>query len=220
MKKIYVVGFGLDYMSWINNAIHVENMEEADIVLFTGGEDVSPSLYGEENVLSFSNPDRDMYEKTMFEEACKNNKNIIGICRGSQLLTALNGGKLIQDVTNHALASGHNIRILNKDLIMRATSTHHQMMYPFNLPKEDYKLIGVSEKRRSTHYLTANGRIISDLDEFIPYEPEIVYYYKTRSLAIQPHPELMEKDSDLVVFLNDLIEHIVAKKVNICDKHL
>ena len=58
MKKIYVVGFGLHYMSWVNNAIHVENIEEADIVLFTGGEDVSPSLYGEENVLSFSNPDK------------------------------------------------------------------------------------------------------------------------------------------------------------------
>src|SRR5690606_17623115 len=114
MKKIYVVGFGLHYMSWINNAIHVENMEEADIVLFTGGEDVSPSLYGEENVLSFSNPDRDIYEKAMFEEACKNNKNIIGICRGSQLLTALNGGKLIQDVTNHT-SFVHNIRILDED---------------------------------------------------------------------------------------------------------
>ena len=89
---------------------------------------------------------RDIYEKAIFEEACKNNKNIIGICRGSQLLTALNGGKLIQDVTNHALASGHNIRILDEDIIMTATSTHHQMMYPFNLPKEDYKLIGVSEE--------------------------------------------------------------------------
>ena len=49
----------------------------------------------------------------MFEEACKNNKNIIGICRGSQLLTALNGGKLIQD-NKSCLASGHNVRILDK----------------------------------------------------------------------------------------------------------
>jgi hypothetical protein len=103
---------------------------------------------------------------------------------------------------------------------MKVTSTHHQMMYPFNLPKEDYRLIGVSEKRRSRHYLTANKHIVSDLDKFIPYEPEIVYYYKTKSLAIQPHPELMEKDSDFVVFLNDLIEDIVAKKVNICDKYI
>ena len=47
--KIYVVGNSTHYASWIDNHKLVDNIEDADIVLFTGGEDVDPKYYNEEN---------------------------------------------------------------------------------------------------------------------------------------------------------------------------
>ena len=45
MKKVFVVGTALNYADFIKDAALTSDMKEADIVLFTGGEDVSPSLY-------------------------------------------------------------------------------------------------------------------------------------------------------------------------------
>ena len=45
MKKIFVVGSALNYADFINDSILTSDMSEADIVLFTGGSDVSPALY-------------------------------------------------------------------------------------------------------------------------------------------------------------------------------
>jgi hypothetical protein len=44
--KIFVVGPAKHYSDWIYNHELTDVLEEADIVLFTGGEDVDPSLYG------------------------------------------------------------------------------------------------------------------------------------------------------------------------------
>ena len=41
--KIYVVGGDLNYANWISDKEFVQTPEEADLVLFTGGEDVHPS---------------------------------------------------------------------------------------------------------------------------------------------------------------------------------
>ena len=58
------------------------NNEEADIVIFTGGEDVDPSLYHEEkHPTTYSNLNRDLYERDKFEHI-KPNQLAIGICRG------------------------------------------------------------------------------------------------------------------------------------------
>ena len=35
--KVYVVGYGKNYARWIPNLIHVNSVDEADVVLFTGG---------------------------------------------------------------------------------------------------------------------------------------------------------------------------------------
>ena len=69
MKKVYVVGTAKHYADFITNIKHVDNIEEADIVIFTGGEDVDPSLYHEEkHPTTYSNIARDKYEKEMFEK--------------------------------------------------------------------------------------------------------------------------------------------------------
>ena len=214
--------------------------QDIDIVLFTGGEDVDPRLYNyTRNQKTKSNIDRDSFEKDMFNRynGIVNSKKkeilFLGICRGSQFLTVVNRGSLIQHVNNHT--SSHPITISSKyndnnvnirlhldewfraatargervsnhqvreeerrlqqlhkgDLEVIATSTHHQMLMPFHLNKDEYEMIAHSTYFRSDTYeldCEANQLNVSKIKNFV--EPEIVYYPKTNSLAIQGHPEM------------------------------
>ena len=82
MKKVYVVGDAKHYADFITGVKLVNNIEDANIVLFTGGEDVDPSLYGcEKHYTTYSNIERDLYEKEIFEKI-NPNQLAVGICRG------------------------------------------------------------------------------------------------------------------------------------------
>ncbi len=69
------------------------------IIVFQGGEDISPELYGELNMhCHWINPHRDAWEKLCWDVSRELNIPFIGICRGHQLIAALNGGALYQDL--------------------------------------------------------------------------------------------------------------------------
>ena len=182
----------LDYVSYLNEKyeviVHkikdVKNPKDIDLVLFTGGEDVNPVYYNERigKYTSF-NDNRDKKEMEVYYKF-RNNSFMLGICRGSQILTMLNGGKLIQHVEGHC--KDHDI-ILNKGLRYKMTSSHHQMLYPFNLNERDYELIAHSEYFQSKTYLNGDNEEIETPKNFL--EPEIIYYKNTNSLCIQGHPE-------------------------------
>lgn len=67
------------------------------------------------------------------------------------------------------------------------TSSHHQMLYPFDLNEKDYELIAYSEYFQSNTYLNGDNKEIELAKNFL--EPEIVYYKNTNALCIQGHPE-------------------------------
>lgn len=202
--KILVIG-SVNYANWIDNAILVEKMEDCDMVLFTGGADVSPELYGEKpHAQTYSDPNRDKVDTYLFKKAIKLDKFVLGICRGSQISTVMAGGKLIQHVNNHGIHNTH--AIATNEGIMQATSTHHQMMYPFNLSKDKYDILAFAAPKRSDVYFRNDINVYTE----VPVEPEVVWYKDIRALAIQPHPEFMDKDCDLVKWLNKLIIQYVG----------
>lgn len=71
-----------------------------DGLLLAGGQDVSPLLYGEEPIpaLGTTSPLRDTFEIALIKEAVKQQKPILGVCRGLQLLNVAYGGTLYQDL--------------------------------------------------------------------------------------------------------------------------
>jgi putative glutamine amidotransferase len=71
-----------------------------DGIVFTGGEDVSPMLYGENPLrqVTYISTDRDTHEIAMFKRAYEKNIPILGICRGIQLMNIALGGTLYQDI--------------------------------------------------------------------------------------------------------------------------
>jgi GMP synthase-like glutamine amidotransferase len=161
----------------------VDEIESADLVVFTGGEDVDPSLYDKRrHPTTSSNLARDIYEKEYYEMARELNKAIIGICRGSQFLCVMNGGILVQHQNNPSFL--HNIQTIDGEY--EITSTHHQAAFPFVLPKENYQILGWTDKMLPFHF----GESFEE--ELNPNpECEIVFYPKSRSLGIQGHPEMM-----------------------------
>jgi putative glutamine amidotransferase len=72
---------------------------ELDALLITGGEDIDPALYGAQPHASYSgNRQRDAAELRWATQAFARKLPVLGICRGSQLLNALLGGTLVQDI--------------------------------------------------------------------------------------------------------------------------
>ena len=68
-----------------------------DALILSGGADVEPSFYGEENTACFTiDRERDEAEFRLIEAFRKAGKPILGICRGHQVLNVYFGGTLIQ----------------------------------------------------------------------------------------------------------------------------
>ena len=209
-RKVYVVGMGTGYANPIKNKQLVNTIQEADIVLFTGGADVDPSIYGKKAIeATWPSLRRDIYEKE-FYEAMRPDQLAIGICRGLQLFCALNGGNLVQDTTNHA-GPDHTVKILETGDIFMVSSLHHQMVYPFDMPNSDYTILGISEHNRSSYY--AGDGIDPDVIKNFG-EPEIVLFHKEGkpvSFGIQGHPEMMSPNSLFVQYENEMIEKLLKQ---------
>ena len=203
--KVYVVGGANNYVNFIENAELVDKLEDAQLVVFTGGEDVTPSLYGcKRHPKTYNNPERDKKEQAIFKRIDPEKQIVYGCCRGSQFVTVMNGGLLVQNVSNHALWSTHAITDGNK--IYQITSTHHQMMYPFNL-ESGYNILFTSYGNSSDFY---EGDKIN-FDTIFNREPEIVLYTRKdlpKCLAVQGHPEMIP-DSQVAKMINNLINDLV-----------
>ena len=187
--------------------LNIRNTDEAlsfklqpdDVLLFGGGEDISPALYkqkasrytGSTNELSH----RDKVETYFFTEGRKLNLPMIGICRGAQLLCALSGGSLYQHVNQHGTA--HDVTTKDGRTIL-VSSVHHQMMNPLGTKHE---LIAWSrEVRSNVHLVEDEVNIDADI------EPEVIFFPDTNALAIQYHPEFMSEIEEGYAYAQELVQ--------------
>ncbi len=83
-----------------------------DVVIFTGGEDVSPTLYavpqpwhGIEEERDY-NPTRDISDYMLMDYCVRNDIPTLGICRGMQLLAIYSGADFIQDIPAYFARKG------------------------------------------------------------------------------------------------------------------
>ena len=77
-----------------------EVVKEVDGILLPGGDDVTPSLYGDEPHPKFeaAEPGRDAYELELAKRAGDADVPLFAICRGIQVLNVARGGTLVQDI--------------------------------------------------------------------------------------------------------------------------
>lgn len=175
---------------------------ESDILIFTGGADIDPTMYGEKRleVCGFSDLTRDRSEKQMFNFYKDFDKLFIGICRGGQMLNILNGGSLYQHVDNHN--RNHKIfdLVTGRDTPIMCAADHHQMM----IPSVDGTVLAISKESTMaiSNCPTRKG------DKAPVYDTEVVWYEDTRSLCWQPHPEWDDEGSDGRNYFLQILEKV------------
>lgn len=148
------------YINWLEHnkveyiALDFENSEEdlkklddcAGLIL-SGGVDIYPEVYCDWDTPETKGtyvPERDGFELRLIEKAIQQNKPILGVCRGLQLLNVYFRGSLIFDLeeirhVNHRKISDtedriHDMNIFNDTLLKEViqsdkanvTSSHHQ----------------------------------------------------------------------------------------------
>ncbi|VEF93557.1 peptidase [Streptococcus pseudoporcinus] len=74
-----------------------------DKLILTGGQHISPRFYGEKRSIKSDdyNEDRDIFESRLLMEMLKQNKPVLAICRGAQLVNVVSGRTLNQLISNH-----------------------------------------------------------------------------------------------------------------------
>jgi len=150
-------------------------------------------MYGETaHQRTMNNPRRDAFEKKEFGQAQHLGKKLVGICRGSQFLCVMAGGKLVQDQQiqpRYHPMSTHDGRIIT------VSSTHHQAQWPWCLPKKDFFVIGFTKRLSKWHHDANNDEMVDGASDATygvsadGKEIEVCYYLRIKALCIQPHPE-------------------------------
>lgn len=188
-------------------------LKDYQLVVFTGGADVSPRVYGESwnHQRTQWDWERDIAEKYIFNLCMQYKIPQVGICRGAQFLCVMNHGTIIQDVTGHAISGTHRVNTIHPHPDMRVlpvTSTHHQMMCPMG----SHQILAYAPGL-SNYYENGTEKDISpgfDKDENGDLmEPEVVWYPVRHSLAVQYHPEYMSEDTKGWKYFQYLLEEYV-----------
>lgn len=192
------------YSSWIKSLGYelADSFSDLAFILFTGGPDINPTLYGEikhPSVL-FIDEKRDEIEVEVFERALSNKIPMVGICRGAQMLCVLHEEKLIQNVCGHRNGT-HKVTLTENGKSFFVTSTHHQMMSP----KTKGKILAYSNP--ISHLYSYN--IKKSVSSIGKYEPEAIRWDHSKSLAIQWHPERMSPVSEGNKIVNHWIEGLI-----------
>ena len=133
-------------MRWVELSDPEQAVQDAltcDGLLLPGGGDMDPKFYGQERIPACGEPNllRDAAEPPLLRAFLAADKPVLGICRGIQVMNAVLGGDLYQDIKpfehlphNNHWAKVHTVtvrrgtllsRILGQDTVL-VNSQHHQ----------------------------------------------------------------------------------------------
>jgi len=181
------------------------DFQAGDVLVVWGGADIHPSLYNkgrsQRSGADIMPSRRDTIEWGLMKKAKELKVPIIGICRGAQMLTALEGGKLYQHTDNHS--GSHEVMTADGQSFV-TNSIHHQMMVPDGTKHE---LIAWTKPIATVYH------DVDELGNEIIYErghkdkdPEFIYYPDVNGFAIQWHPEMMSARTAASNYVLNFIE--------------
>lgn len=184
-----------------------------DGFLFTGGQDIAPDLYGEDTLPSCGECCRlrDDMERNLFQLLYEQDKPVLGICRGLQVINAILGGSLYQDLPTQA-----------------ASSVEHHQCPPYDEPVHEveimedtplFKLLNRKEISVNSYHHQAVKSLSPDLHKMARsldgiteavYAPEKKYVW-----AVQWHPEFsyLKDDSSRKIFWS-FMEAACSRELN------
>lgn len=165
-----------------NNTNHInEYIDDLNVdgVVLTGGNNVSPKLYGVQEDLESVYQERDSIEHDLLNISIKKGIPLLGICRGFHYINVYFGGSIFHDLKNH-VAKNHKL-ISDKKLLsgIDINSFHNQAIFKKNLSKQ-LKSIAHTDDGVVEAFIHQNHKI----------------------MGIQWHPERQKVNQDKQLILN------------------
>ena len=173
-----------------------------DGLLLHGGADVAPESYGEKPINEnwLGDAFRDQYEINLYREARLQNKPILGICRGLQIINVAEGGTLYQDINTQVKGSRQH----------RDSGKYDKLFHQVNIGKNTClsHIYALSKSRVNSIHHQAVKDLGADLVvEAWCSEDQIIEGICHKSshwegskkdfvLAVQWHPEFMQGHTD------------------------
>lgn len=180
-------------------------LDRVDGVIFSGGADVQPSLYGEEK-LPFCGETcekRDAQESYMIGLALEIHKPFLAICRGFELLNVVLGGTLYQDIEQQMSdkikhpryevprTKVHGMRVVKGTLLSALTQ-----MDSFDVNSRHHQGVKTVGRGLLVNAVAPDG-LVEGLE--LPDHPE--------AMAVQWHPEaLSDRYTEALALFNHLTE--------------
>lgn len=204
MKEIAIVGYPDKIKNYRNilealnckvvNSFDIDIIKNCTSLLLPGGGDIAPEYYNEKS--SFSNPADNFLDDIQFKALnyfVNNNKAVLGICRGIQIINVYFGGNLIQDLKNKNIhmAKDEKNNIDNSHLIYAKKNSFLEHLYSSSFMVNSWHHQAVNELGNGLEIV---AKAQDDVVEAIKHK------YKN-IIAFQFHPERMclnFKNNDLV----------------------
>lgn len=171
-----------------------EQLKLLDGLILSGGEDVNPTLYGEEHLIKNGVPsiERDTFDLALIKKAIELKIPILGICRGCQILNVAAGGTLYQD-----LSYKENITLKHDQFGNHSVGTHKVQITENSFLGELY---GNSLWVNSFHH-QAVKELAPIFEVSALSSDNVIEAYESRDkrhlmMGIQWHPEMMTAGGD------------------------
>lgn len=187
-----------------NEDVLTAQCQMCDGFLFPGGEDVDPIIYGQEPdpLLGSVNLKLDRFWAEVFAFASSRSLPILGICRGMQLINALSGGTLCQDIS----------RLPGSHLLHAQKQERDYLMHQVDLTEGSLlrEILGEAELRTNTMHHQCVDVAGTDLHVSARSKDQIVEGLENREkgiLLVQWHPEeLLDSEPRMNRLFQYLIE--------------
>lgn len=180
------LGGGIPCLVKADNEEDAEQIaEDMDALLITGGEDVDPFLYDEENTFSIPiDADLDASDIYLYHAFRKAGKPVLGICRGHQILNIYFGGTLVQDI-------GYGGKMLHTPSVWGIDKVH-----PTRASAGSWiaKIYGKTDIRTNSAHHQAVKRLGAGMVPCQWGEDRIIeacYHNELPVISVQWHPERM-----------------------------
>lgn len=173
-------------------------VQKLDGILFAGGNDVTPELYGVTARFTKDNSRlRDECELLLLEKATAKKLPILAICRGMQLLNIARGGTLYEDIAEEVPGKqDHEISLQYKDLDTIAHLLHLEPESRFA------NIIGQETIRANTYHHQAVREVGKNLIVNAYAEDGIIEGIEDPRakfiIGVQCHPEAINQEAEPV----------------------
>jgi len=188
-------------------------IKQMDGFVFQGGTDIAPESYGQSTIEDDAwpgDPIRDQFELEIMDFAISNDKPILGLCRGFQLMNVYFGGTLFQDLVTQRPNS-----IVHRDAELYDQLNHDVQFtkgtFLSNLYQEEGK-----GRVNSVHHQGAD-KLGDDLEVYATCaEDDLVEAFGStrfeqgKVMGVQWHPEFFYNSQTPLIYGNTLYSEFLA----------